>query len=104
MTNGNPWLRGVLGETAWAAIRTKGSYFRAQYERLARRRGKYKAAMAVAHSLLVVIYHVLRDKRPYVDLGTDFFDRLDKTRIERHYVRRLEQLGYQVDLTPLPAA
>ncbi len=104
MTKGNPWLRAVLGETAWAAIRTKDSYFRAQYQRIARRRGKDKAAMAVAHSLLTVVYHVLREKHPYTELGADFFDQLDTTRIERHHVRRLEQLGYKVDLTPATAA
>lgn len=104
ITAGNRWLRAVLGEVAWAAIRTKDSYFQAQYQRLARRRGKAKAAMAVAHSLLVVIYHVLRERTPYQELGAAYFDRLETTRLERHYVRRLEQLGYKVDLTPSSAA
>jgi len=103
-TPGNAWLRAVLGEVAWAAIRTKDSYFRAQYYRLARRRGKNKALMAVAHSMLVALYHVLREKRPFQDLGADYFDQLDTTRIERHHVRRLEQLGFKVDLTPVAAA
>lgn len=103
-TPGNVWLRAILGEVAWAAIRTKDSYFRAQYYRLARRRGKNKALMAVAHSILTVLYHVLRERRPYQDLGADYFDRLDATRIERHHVRRLEQLGYKVDLTPMAIA
>jgi hypothetical protein len=103
-TPGNVWLRAILGEVAWAAIRTKDSYFRAQYYRLARRRGKNKALMAVAHSILTVLYHVLRERRPYRDLGADYFDRLDATRIERHHVRRLEQLGYKVDLTPAAVA
>jgi hypothetical protein len=57
--------------------------------------------MAVAHSLLVVIYHVLRDRQPYTELGTDYLDRLDAVRIERHHVRRLEQLGYTVNLSPI---
>jgi len=103
-TPGNAWLRAVLGEVAWAAIRTKDSYFRAHYYRLARRRGKNKALMAVAHSMLVALYHVLREKRPFQDLGADYFDRLDTTHIERHHVRRLEQLGFKVDLTPVAAA
>jgi transposase len=57
--------------------------------------------MAVAHSLRVVIYHVLRNRQAYTELGIDYLDRLDATRIERHHVRRLEQLGYTVTLSPI---
>ena len=60
--------------------------------------------MAVAHALLVLIYHVLKTRRPYQDLGADYFDRLDAARLERHHVRRLEQLGFAVTLTPKQAA
>lgn len=56
--------------------------------------------MAVAHSLLVIIYHVLRDKKPYSDLGADYFDQMDKERLTRQSLRRLEALGYEVTLTP----
>ena len=76
----------------------------AQFHRIARRRGKQKAVMAVAHSVLVILYHMLKDDRPYSDLGADYFDQLDRARVERHHVRRLEQLGYTVTLTPAPAA
>jgi len=103
VNRGNVWLRSIMGEVAWASIKTRASYFHAQFHRIARRRGRNKAAMAVAHSLLIVIYHVLRTKQPYADLGADYFDQLDATRIERHHVRRLEQLGYTVTLTPLAA-
>ena len=103
-THGNPYLRAVLGEVAWAISHTKDNYLSAQFHRIARRRGKQKAVMAVAHSVLVILYHMLKDNRPYSDLGADYFDQLDKTRIERHHVRRLEQLGYTVTLTPAPAA
>jgi transposase len=102
-TKGNVWLRAILGEVAWAAARTRGTYFHAQYHRLARRRGKDKAIMAVAHSILVCIYYVLRDKRPYTDLGADYFDQLDAARLERYHVQRLEQLGFTVTLTPQAA-
>jgi transposase len=102
-TKGNVWLRAILGEVAWAAARTRGTYFHAQFHRLARRRGKDKAIMAVAHSLLVCIYYVLRDQRPYRDLGADYFDHLDAARVERYHVKRLEQLGYTVTLTPQAA-
>ncbi|MBA3827024.1 MAG: IS110 family transposase [Ktedonobacterales bacterium] len=104
MTKGNPWLRGMLGEVVWSISHTSNNYLAEQYRRIARRRGKHKAIVAVAHTVLVIIYHLLRDKRPYVDLGADYFDKLDKTRLERQHVRRLEQLGYAVTLTPAQAA
>jgi hypothetical protein len=103
VNRGNVWLRAIMGEVAWASIRTKASYFPAQYHRLARRRGREKALIAVAHSLLVVIYHVLVTRRPYAELGSDYFDRQDAARVERHHVRRLEQLGYTVTLKPMAA-
>lgn len=103
-TKGNVWLRGMLGEVAWSIARSKGTYLHAQYHRIARRRGKHKAVVAVAHSVLVIIYHMLRDKRPYADLGPDYFDQLDAARLQRHHVRRLEQLGYTVTLQPQEAA
>lgn len=103
-TKGDRWLRGVLGEVAWAISHTRGNYLAAQYHRLARRRGKYKAIVAVAHSVLVIAYHLLRDKQPYTDLGADYFERLDAGRIERYHVTKLRQLGYDVTLTPKEAA
>ncbi len=99
-THGDTWLKGMLGEVAWSIAHTSEGYLAAQYHRLARRCGKPKAIVAVAHTLLVVIYHLLRTRRPYRDLGADYFDRLDTTRLQRHYTRRLEQLGYTVALTP----
>jgi transposase len=95
---GSRWLRATLVQAAWAATHTKKSYFRAQYRRLAGRRGKKRALVAVAHSLLVVIYHILKTGRPYQDLGLDYFDRLDAKRLAKHHVRRLESLGYAVTL------
>lgn len=94
----------MLGEVAWIISRMKDKYLVAQYHRVARRRGREKASVAVSHSLLVIMYHVLREKKPYTDLGADSFDKLDTARIERHHVRRLEQLGYTVTLTPAHAA
>lgn len=100
ITGGNPRLRGILGEVVWAISHTRDNYLVAQYRRLAKRRGVHKAVVAVAHSLLVIIYHMLREQRPYADLGADYFDQLDTARLERHHVRRLEQIGYAVILTP----
>lgn len=101
---GNRWLRAVLGEVAWVIAHTKDTYLAASYHRLARRRGKYRAAVAVAHSVLTICYHVLREQRPYQDLGPDYFDRLDADRLQRHHIRRLEQLGFDVTVTKKEAA
>jgi transposase len=102
-TSGNGWLRAVLGEVAWAISHTSGNYLSAQFHRLARRRGKQKAVVAVAHSVLVILYHMLRDHRPYTALGADYFDHLDRTRLQQRSVRQLERLGYAVTLTPSAA-
>lgn len=104
-TKGNRWLRRALCQAAWAAVRKKGSYFQAQYRRLARRRGKKRAIIAVAHSLLTVIYHLLKDPTlTYQELGANYFDTLDPQRLCRHLVKRLQSLGYQVTLEPRAAA
>jgi hypothetical protein len=104
ITKGNPWLRAVLGEVVWSIAHTRDNYLAAQYRRLSKRRGVHKAVVAVAHSVLVIIFHMLRAQCPYSDLGADYFDRLDAAHLERHHVRRLEQLGYTVTLTPVTAA
>ena len=78
------------------------NYLAALYHRIARRRGKGRATLAVAHALLVILYHMLRDQKPYTDLATNYFDRLDTERLQHRYVQRLEQLGYSVALTPVP--
>jgi transposase len=103
-TSGNPWLRALLGEVAWAIVHTKDNYLAAFYHRIVRRRGQQKAIVALMHKVLVIIYHLLRTKKPYAELGPDYFDQLEAARIERHHVRRLEQLGYTVTLSPKGAA
>jgi transposase len=97
ITKGNPYLRAVLAEVVWSITRTK-TYLAAQYHRFARRKGKRRAVMAVAHSILTIIYHVLNEKKPYEELGEDYFDHLDTEHVQRYHVRRLEQLGYTVSL------
>ncbi len=99
-TPGNRWLRSVLTKAAWAASHSKNSYFRAQYRRLAARRGKKRAAIAVGHTLLVVIYHMLKDGREYAELGADYLHKLDPQRVTRDLVNRLHRLGFDVTLTP----
>jgi transposase len=95
---GNRWLRRALVEAAWAASNVKASYLAAQYRRLAARRGRNRALLAVAHSLLGIIYHVLKDGVQYCDLGRDYFDRLEPERLRRYLVKRLQGLGYDVTL------
>lgn len=101
---GNRWLKGVLVQAAWAASHTKGTYLAAQYRRLAKRRGRKRALVAVGHTLLVIIYHVLKRETTYQELGADFLERLDPARVTRQLVKRLEALGHQVTLEPRPAA
>jgi transposase len=97
---GSRWLRVALTQAAWAASKKKGSYFQAQYRRLAGRRGKKRALMAVGHSLLVVIYHILKDRTEYKELGAAHFDNLNCKRLVPYLVKRLENIGYEVNLTP----
>lgn len=94
---GNPWLRSALVEAAQAAGRTK-TYLGEQYHRIAARRGKRRAAVAVAHSIVVIIYHVLATGRTYEDLGYRYFDERDRQRTTQRLVRRLVALGYTVSL------
>jgi transposase len=99
--HGNPWLRRTLCEAAWAASRTKKSYFRALYQRKVRTKGKNRALITVAHSLLTTVYSFTRAGTPYCDLGADYFDRLNRQNLERSLVRRLEKLGNRVTLEPV---
>ena len=73
---------------------------RAQFRRLAAKRGRQRALVAVAHSLLVIVYHILKHNVEYRDLGPDYFDRLEPERLRRYLVRRLQNLGYDVTLSP----
>jgi len=95
---GNTHLRAVLAEVVWVISHTKDNYLSAQFHRLARRIGKKRAIVAVSHSLLVIIYHLLRDTQDYHDLGPHFFQTLDTQRQRDTAVRRLEALGYTVTL------
>jgi transposase len=99
-TKGNTQLKTILCEIAATVARSPGTYLHAFYHRIARRRGKPRAMamLAVAHSLLVSSYHMLRDHLPYQDLGPDYFDHLRTHQLERQYVRRLEALGFAVAL------
>jgi transposase len=99
MNDGNRWLKRTLTQCAWAASRTRNTYFKDLYHRLAGRRGRKRAAMAVGHSQLVTIYHMLRNGVAYQDLGPNHFATLVESQRVTPLVKRLEKLGYQVTLT-----
>jgi transposase len=102
--HGNAHLNSALVQAAMAASRKKGSYLKERFWRLAARRGKKRAAMAVAHSILTAAYHMLRTGENYHDLGAAYLDERRKKTVERHLVRRLEALGHEVTLKPRSAA
>jgi len=100
---GNAALKTILVQAAHGAIHTKGTYLGAQYHRIAARRGRKRAIMAVAHSILVIGYHLVQRDEPYRELGADYFDRRNPETTAHRLVRRLEHLGYQVALqSPSP--
>lgn len=102
-TKGDRWLRRTLVLAAQAASHAKDSFLASRFRRLAARRGKKRACVAVAHSILKIVYHMLKDGRPYQDLGGSYFDHLDPERLTRYLVRRLERLGHTVLLVePAP--
>ncbi len=102
---GQNWLRPALVEAAWATLHTQ-SYFGSQFHRLRARRGDKRAAVAVAHSILIVVYHLLANPEAvYTELGADYFSTRNVEREQRRAVQKLEKLGFAVTLTPaLPAA
>ena len=97
---GSQWLRTALVEAAHAASRRKDCYLSAQYHRLAMRRGTKRAAVAVAHTLLTIVYQLLAHEEAYQELGGTYLDHLDQERQEKRLVRQLEKLGFAVVLTP----
>jgi transposase len=100
-TKGSRWLRRTLVLAAHAASHAKDSFLAARFRRVAARRGKKRAAVAVAHSILKIVYHVLKEGSRYQDLGGSYFDRRNPESLTRYLVRRLERLGHQVTLQPL---
>jgi transposase len=100
---GNPHLKAMLVGTAISASRTKGSYLRDKFHRLRVRMGAKKAAVAVAHKILVAVFRMLQRAVAFADLGADYLDRVDKHRTAKRLVRRLDALGYNVMLRPKTA-
>jgi transposase len=97
---GNAWPRRVLCQAAWAASHTKDTYLGALYRRLASKKGKQRAIVAVGHSILVAAYYMLSRNQDYQEAGGDYFDRVNPDSLRRYLVRRLERLGHRVALLP----
>jgi transposase len=97
---GSQWLRTALVEAAHAASHCKECYLSAQYHHIAFRRGKKRAAVALGHTLLIIIYHIIAEQKVYEELGGDYLDQLDRLGKEKRLVRQLEKLGFEVSLTP----
>lgn len=97
---GATWLKTALVTAAWAAVRVKNSYLQSQFHRLRSRRGAKKAILAVAASMITAAYHMLKNHVPYQDLGADHFTRRDRRKVIRRLVRRLNDLGCQVQFEP----
>jgi transposase len=95
---GNVWLKSTLVQSARGAVRSKHNYLSAQYHRLVGRRGDKRAIVAVAHSILVIIYNMLKTGTLYQDLGDLYFDQRDRDHVLSRFVKRIEALGYKVDL------
>jgi transposase len=97
-TNGNKWVRRALVEAAWAAVRSKNTYMAALYKRLAPRRGKNRAIIAVARTILQSAWHMLSKDTEYKELGANYFDNLNRDKTRNYFVKRLQHLGYHVEL------
>jgi transposase len=101
---GNPWLRCLLVQAAHSASHQKQSYLAEQYRRIAKRRGSKRAAIAVAHSILVIISHLLSHQTTYQEKGETFFEEQERQGAEKRLVRQLSRLGYHVELQPIALA
>ena len=100
---GNRYIKGILVQVALAASRTKPAYARALYQRIARHRGKKRAILAVANSLLQAIWHMLKHRQEYKELGVNYYEEQNKEQLTKALVKRLERLGHQVNLRPVAA-
>ncbi len=101
---GSIYLRDALIQAAWAATHTKQTYLAAQFQRLVRVKGKKRALIAVGHSILVIVYHMLKQRASYQDLGGDYFDRQNTEKQRQRLIRKLESLGVKVTIEPLAEA
>jgi hypothetical protein len=97
-THGDKNLRAMLTQCAWAASRTKNTYLSAKYHSLVGRRGKKRALIAVGHKILIMAYYIIKTGMPYKELGGDYLNRRREAKIVKGHVKRLQDLGYEVNL------
>lgn len=102
--DGNKWLRRSLCQAAWAVTRKKDCYLSAQFKSLAARRGVKRAVMAVAHTMLIIGYHMLKTGPGYYELGGNYLEQINKDQLQRYYTKRLQRLGLKVTVEALPQA
>lgn len=100
---GDKYLKAALGVAALSVSRSKGTYLAARYRRIAARRGPIKAVVAIEHSILVAVWHMLRNGEVYADPGADFYTRSDPEKAKNKAIRQLRNLGYDVTVTPVAA-
>lgn len=98
--NGNPFLKSILVQCATAAVRSNGTYYQAKFRRISARRGYKRAIVAIAHSMLIAIYHMIKNNVDYKELGPSFTEELSAEKAARAHVQKLEKLGYVVSITP----
>lgn len=99
--SGNPWLTSALVEAAWSAVRAKDCYLAVRFQRIRKRRGEQRALIAIAHTLIVICWHILADDTVYNEIGPDYLAGRDQPeRRRKHLVAQLEKLGYNVELAP----
>jgi transposase len=102
--NANPWLKGLMTQVAWAASHTKDTYLSQQYRRLVIKRGKRRALLAVANTVLTIVWHLEKHQTLYRDPGADYFDRLKGEQTQRYHVKRLEKMGFKVTIEKVEQA
>lgn len=100
---GDKYLKAALGVAALSVSRSKGTYLAARYRRIAARRGPIKAIVAIEHTILIAVWHILTNGEIYIDPGADYYTRLDPQRAKNKAIRQLQNLGYEVTITPVAA-
>lgn len=98
LENGNKTLKSILVQCAKSAVKNKDLFYYAQYQRLMVRKGKNRATVAVAHSMLISIYHMLKNNMEYNELGSNFYNQFNTQKKANSYIKKLEQLGYTVQI------
>ena len=96
---GNKILKAIMVECAQVAKKNKNTFFYAQYQRLVVKRGKNRAKVAIAHSMLIAIYYMIKEDKEYIDLGADFYNKFNKEKKANSYMKKLKELGYDVQIT-----